>query len=237
MLLQVRDLKKSFANPEGGTLSVVDVDDFSLAAGEQVGLRGTSGSGKTTFLHLLAGILSPDSGSIEIAGNPVSSWSDGRRDTFRAHTIGYVYQSFHLLPGYTALENVLVGMMFGPGADRHRATELLTSLGLGDRLHYRPRQLSIGQQQRVSLARALANRPQLILADEPTGNLDPTHAGEAMERIRESCQQVGAALLLVSHDPALLAGFDRVEEWTAINRAFATVDSGREHGNDSEEGS
>ncbi len=230
MLLQVRELKKSFPNPEGGTLAVVDVPAFSLLEGEQVGLRGTSGSGKTTFLHLLAGILSPDSGAIEIAGQPVSTWPDGRRDRFRAHHIGYVYQSFHLLPGYTALENVLVGMMFGPGADRSRAIELLTDLGLGDRLHYRPRQLSIGQQQRVSLARALANRPQLILADEPTGNLDPSHAGSALKRIRESCQQVGAALLLVSHDPALLAGFDRVEEWSAINRAFATQGSSLETG-------
>ena len=222
MLLTVRDLKKSFRDPEGGVLPVVEVPSFEVAEGEQVGLRGTSGSGKTTFLHLLAGILGPDGGTISIGGEVVTSFTDARRDRHRAEHIGYVYQSFHLLTGYTALENVLLGMMFGPGPDRNRATELLSDLGLADRVNHKPRELSIGQQQRVSLARALAHRPKLILADEPTGNLDPKHAGQAMEQIRSRCSEVGAALLLVSHDPQLLQGFDRVEEWTQVNRAFAS---------------
>jgi len=226
VLLSVQNLKKSFRDPDGATLSVVDVPSFHLGVGEQVGLRGTSGSGKTTFLHLIAGILRADAGEISISGEPVSRWPEAKRDTFRATYIGYVYQSFHLLPGYTALENVLVGMMFGPGADRDRARDLLASLGLADRMEHRPRQLSIGQQQRVALARALAHRPKLILADEPTGNLDPRHAGEAMERIRESCREEGAALLLVSHDPQLLDGFDRLEEWSEVNRAFETTGGG-----------
>ena len=191
MLLEIESLKKSFRDPEGNTLPVVDVPRFSLDAGEQVGLRGTSGSGKTTFLHLIAGILRADGGTIRIGDDTVSAWPEARRDTFRARHIGYVYQSFHLLPGYTALENVLLGMMFGEGIDRRRAVDLLGSLGLGDRLDHRPRQLSIGQQQRVALARALVNRPKLLLADEPTGNLDPSHAGTAMERIREGCREAG----------------------------------------------
>jgi putative ABC transport system ATP-binding protein len=220
VLLQIEALRKSFRDPDGETLPVVDVPAFSLDEGEQVGLRGTSGSGKTTFLHCIAGILRADAGSIRFDGEDLSRWPEARRDRFRARHIGYVYQSFHLLPGYTALENVLVGMMFGEGIDRARAVRTLESLGLGSRLDHRPRQLSIGQQQRVALARALVNRPRLLLADEPTGNLDPAHAGTALERIRESCREVGAALLIVSHDPALLAGFERVEEWSALNRAF-----------------
>ena len=220
MLLQIEALRKSFRDPDGETLPVVDVPAFSLDEGEQVGLRGTSGSGKTTFLHCIAGILRADAGSIRFDGEDLSRWPEARRDRFRARHIGYVYQSFHLLPGYTALENVLVGMMFGEGIERARAVRTLESLGLGSRLDHRPRQLSIGQQQRVALARALVNRPRLLLADEPTGNLDPAHAGTALERIRESCREVGAALLIVSHDPALLAGFERVEEWSVLNRAF-----------------
>ncbi len=221
MLLELRDLRKSFRDPEGGTLEVIDVPELSLADGEQVGLRGTSGSGKTTLLHLIAGILRPDAGVIRIAGEEVSAWSEARRDVFRARNLGYVYQTFHLLPGYTALENVLLGMMFGPGVDRTRGRSLLESVGLGDRLDFRPRQLSVGQQQRVALARALANRPRLILADEPTGNLDPGHAASALAKIREACREEGAALVLVSHDLELLSAFDRVEEWGTVNRAFA----------------
>jgi putative ABC transport system ATP-binding protein len=223
VLLEVRELKKSFPDPEGGTLAVVDLPSFDLAEGEQAGVRGTSGSGKTTFLHLVAGILRPDSGTVRIGGEEISAWPEARRDRFRAGNIGYVYQSFHLLPGYTALENVLLGMMFGPGGDRTRARGLLESLGLGDRLHHRPRQLSVGQQQRVAVARALASRPRLVLADEPTGNLDPGHATAALERMRGACRDAGAALLVVSHDAAVLGAFDRVEDWGALNRAFPGV--------------
>jgi putative ABC transport system ATP-binding protein len=137
----------------------------------------------------------------------------------RAGTIGYIFQTFNLLQGYTCLENVLLGMSFGPGADRTEAERLLGRVGLGARLGHYPRQLSSGQQQRVAVARALANRPRLVLADEPTGNLDARNARESMALIREVCAEVGAALLLVSHDPVVLAGFDRVERLEAINRA------------------
>jgi ABC-type lipoprotein export system ATPase subunit len=124
-----------------------------------------------------------------------------------------------LLQGYSALENVMLGMLFGPGIDRERARALLERVGLGHRLHYRPAQLSIGQQQRVAVARALANHPKLVLADEPTGNLDQRHAGEALALIREVCREQNAALLLVSHDPAVLSAFDRVEDLAQLNRA------------------
>ena len=153
-----------------------------------------------------------------IAGSNLTQLSESDRDLLRANSIGYVFQTFNLLQGYTALENVLLGMMFGPGADRARAVELHNRVGLKDRMNHRPKQLSVGQQQRVAVARALANRPKLVLADEPTGNLDSRNAKESLTLIREACKESGAALLLVSHDREVLAQFEKVEELSKINR-------------------
>jgi len=218
-VLSVTNLIKSFVSPDGGRVEIVNVPEFRLAAGEQFALRGESGSGKTTFLHLLAGILAADGGRIEIAGTDMASLSEPRRDRLRAEKLGYIFQTFNLLQGYTALENVMLGLAFGTGADRTRAGELLARVGLAGRLRHFPRQLSTGQQQRVAVARALANRPRLVLADEPTGNLDRKRSREALELIREVCRESGAALLLVSHDEETLSQFDRVADFTGINRA------------------
>jgi ABC-type lipoprotein export system ATPase subunit len=217
-LAEVTGLKKSFAAPDGTVLKVIDVTGFSVEEKAQVGVRGRSGMGKTTFLHLLAGILKPDAGAVRIDGVPISEMDEPERDRYRARKIGYIFQTFNLLPGFTALENVLLGMAFGPGEDRAHAEALLRRVGLGERLHYRPRQLSSGQQQRVAVARALANRPRLVLADEPTGNLDAAHAQESIELIRETCRENGAALLLVTHDGEVLRRFENVVEFDAINR-------------------
>lgn len=222
-VLVVEDVIKSFRSPEGGPALVVDVPRFAVAAGHQVALRGASGSGKTTFLNLIAGILRPDAGRISIAGTEIASLSESVRDAVRAKNIGYVFQTFNLLQGYTALENVLLGMMFGAGADAAFAARLLDRVGLKDRAKYRPSQLSVGQQQRVALARALANRPQLVLADEPTGSLDAKHAREALGLLRELCTESGAALLLVSHDPGVLAQFEDVRDFAEINRAMGAA--------------
>jgi ABC-type lipoprotein export system ATPase subunit len=225
-LLELSALTKAYVGPDGVKSSVVDVASFSLAAGQQIALRGSSGSGKTTFLHLIAGILAADSGSVKIDGTDMAALSESKRDRLRAGSIGYIFQTFNLLQGYTALENVMLGMAFGPhGADATRARALLERVGLAERLHYRPRQLSTGQQQRVAVARALANRPKLVLADEPTGNLDTRNAREALRLIREVCRENGAALLLVSHDPAVLAAFEEVQEFTAINRAASAAEA------------
>src|SRR5882724_1093638 len=180
-LLEIRSLKKSFAVPGGSNHLVVDIAEFSLAEKAQAALEGESGSGKTTFLHLIAGILKPDSGKIVIAGKEMSALNEPARDRLRATTIGYIFQTFNLLQGYTCLENVLLGMAFGPGANRALARTLLERVGLGKRLNHYPRQLSTGQQQRVAVARALANRPKLVLAYELTGNLDHKSAIEALD--------------------------------------------------------
>jgi putative ABC transport system ATP-binding protein len=221
VLLEIHDLVKSFASPDGERTTIVDIPAFTLAAREHVAIRGASGSGKTTFLNLIAGILQADKGRIVLDGQEVTRLSESGRDRLRARAVGYVFQNFNLLQGYTALENVLLGMMFGPGVDAKHGRHLLDRVGLSARVNYRPSQLSIGQQQRVAVARALANRPKLVLADEPTGNLDQRHASEALSLIREVCGESDAALLLVSHDPAVLASFSRVEDLATLNRASA----------------
>jgi putative ABC transport system ATP-binding protein len=217
-LLEISELKKAFTAPDGTRHRVIDVPSFTLSERAQVALSGESGSGKTTFLNLIAGIVKPDSGSIRIDGREMSALAEGERDRLRATTIGYIFQTFNLLQGYTCLENVLLGMSFGPGVDRQFALGLLRRVGLQDRLRHYPRQLSTGQQQRVAVARALANRPRLVLADEPTGNLDHVNGREALKLIREACGESGAALLLVSHDREVLEQFDNVQALDAINR-------------------
>jgi ABC-type lipoprotein export system ATPase subunit len=217
--LEIEGLRKSYWTPEGVRQVVIDLRGFRLEKRRQVALSGESGSGKTTLLNLIAGIATPDSGSIRVAGREMTSLSESARDRLRATMIGYIFQTFNLLQGYTCLENVLLGMSFGPGSDRGVAVKLLERVGLGARLGHYPRQLSSGQQQRVAVARALANRPELVLADEPTGNLDSRNAREALALIREVCGENGAALLLVSHDREVLAGFEVVETLENLNHA------------------
>jgi len=224
-LLEVANLKKSFITPDGSEHLVVNIGRFALLEKAQAALQGESGSGKTTFLHLVAGILKPDSGSIRLAGQELAGLNEAARDRVRATTIGYIFQTFNLLQGYTCLENVLLGMSFGPGPNRAAARELLKRVGLEGRLDHYPRQLSTGQQQRVAVARALANRPKLVLADEPTGNLDHRNARESLALIREACQEHGAALLLVSHDREVLAQFSDVQQFDSINQG-ATAEVG-----------
>lgn len=222
-VLEVADLVKTYRSPDGEVSRIVDVSRFQMNEGDHIALQGSSGSGKTTFLNLIAGILQPDSGTIRLAGQAFSELSESARDTARARHLGYVFQTFNLLQGFTALENVLLGMMFGNGTDTARAKHLLERVGLKDRMNYLPRQLSVGQQQRVAVARALANKPKLVLADEPTGNLDHRHGAEALALIREVCRESGAALLLVSHDRNILSQFDIVQELSELNRAASAA--------------
>ena len=220
-LLDISRLKRSFAAPDDTRHLIVDVPEFSLDAQKQVALAGESGSGKTTFLNLIAGILKPDAGGILLDGADIASLSEPKRDRLRAVSIGYIFQTFNLLQGYTCLENVLLGMAFGAGVDRAFARQLLARVGLSQRLNHYPRQLSTGQQQRAAVARALANKPKLVLADEPTGNLDHRNARDSLALVREACRESGAALLLVSHDHEVLGQFEHVSDFHRMNRAIA----------------
>ena len=224
-LLEITHLIKTYRTPDNKIHTVLNVPNFSIKHQKQVGLCGKSGTGKTTFLHLIAGILTADEGKIILDGEDLHGMKESERDRLRANHIGYIFQTFNLLQGYTCLENVLLGMSFGPGTDRDYATELLQRVGMGDRVHHYPRQLSTGQQQRVAVARALANRPKLVLADEPTGNLDSHHGMNVLKLIREVCLANGAALLLVSHDRQILDSFDPCWDLSTINKASAEVDS------------
>ncbi|HEX5136858.1 MAG TPA: ABC transporter ATP-binding protein [Planctomycetota bacterium] len=217
--LVVERLKKAYVAPDGERLAVVDIGEFRLAGGAQVALKGRSGSGKTTLLNLIAGVLRADEGRIVVAGEEITALPETGRDRVRAERLGYVFQTFNLLQGLTAIENVLLPMMLRGAADRARAEALLERVGMKGRLDYRPRQLSVGQQQRVAVARALANRPALVLADEPTGNLDEQHADEALRLLRDVCRENEAALLVVSHDNRVLGQFERVVDLRELNRA------------------
>jgi ABC-type lipoprotein export system ATPase subunit len=245
MAIEIDKLIKNYIAPDGTVVPVIDIPHLSLGDGEQVALNGTSGSGKTTLLHLIAGILAADSGQIffspdKAAGAPatgdvqyfngsssqvnLTELSEAERDVFRGRNIGYIFQTHHLLPGFTALENVLLGMSFtGRRHDPEWARHLLNEVGLSDRLNYRPQKLSVGQQQRVAVARALANRPRLVLADEPTGALDSRNAQQVLDLIRKLCTEIKATLLLVTHDLNIARQLGRTLTLSEINRAASAA--------------
>jgi putative ABC transport system ATP-binding protein len=219
MSLVLRNVQKSYREPDGGTLPVLDVEHFELKDAEQAVLVGSSGGGKTTLLNVISGITVPDDGSVVIDGTDITRLSEPARDRFRAERIGFVFQTFNLLPAFTALENVLLGISFaGKKSNGQRARELLDRVGLGHRLKHRPSQLSVGEQQRVSVARALANRPSLLLADEPTASVDRANQENILALIRETCAENRVALLLVTHAPEVAAQFPRVEKLADFNK-------------------
>ncbi|MFG0290575.1 MAG: ABC transporter ATP-binding protein [Rhodopirellula sp. JB044] len=225
-MLTIENLIKKFQQPGGGELTVLDVPQFEIASAEQVALIGESGGGKTTLLHLIAGMLSATSGSIRVDNIELTRLSEQGRDRFRAATIGYVFQTFNLLPAFSAVENVKLGMTFGSGrVDSERALDLLDRVGLADRANYRPNQLSVGQQQRVAIARALAGRPKLLLADEPTANVDPASADSVLDLIIDSCRSESIALLMVTHSMDVADRFERIERLEDINRIPALKQS------------
>ncbi len=222
-LVRLEQVAKRYVLPDGSAQEIVRVEQWALAPSAHVALEGPSGSGKTTLLHLIAGIIVADEGTVSVAGKDMGSLSEPVRDRWRAQHIGYIFQTFNLLQGLTALENVELAMRFVGEVDHGRASHLLERVGLAEKLHHKPRQLSVGQQQRVAVARALANRPALVLADEPTGNLDAAHAQTAVALIRDLCRETKAALLLVSHDSAVLRRFEQVMPLSAINHPRSEV--------------
>jgi ABC-type lipoprotein export system ATPase subunit len=223
-MLFLKDVKKSFAQPDGTRLPILDIAEFRVAAGEQMALMGRSGCGKSTLLHVIAGISRPDSGLVQVAGCDIGQLAEHGRDRFRADNIGYVFQTFNLLSGFSALENVLLGMSFASGrSDERRARELLAHVGLSHRLTHKPAMLSVGEQQRVAVARAMANRPKLLLADEPTANVDTGHQQQIIDLVRNSCSEENVALVLVTHTPEVSEQFARVEHLDQLNQAVVAA--------------
>lgn len=223
-MLALEKVRKAYVEPDGQPLPILDVERFAIARGEQVVLRGRSGCGKTTLLNCIAGLTTVDAGKIEVNGCDVTRLPEAGRDLFRAGHIGFVFQTFNLLPAFTALENVMLGMSFTGGRpDAERARQLLSGLGLGHRLTHKPRALSVGEQQRVAVARALANRPVLLLADEPTANVDPAHQQQVIDQLRAACTAESIAMLLVTHSSEVADQFDRVEHLEQVNRAASVA--------------
>ncbi len=223
-MLELKKIRKAFVEPDGGKLPILNIRHFELQGGEQAVLVGPSGCGKTTLLHVVAGISRPDSGQVRVDGMDITLMPEAERDRYRAEKIGYVFQTFNLLPGFSALENVLLGMTFAAGrSDTSRAQHLLERVGLGHRLTHKPPMLSVGEQQRVAVARALVNRPKLLLADEPTANIDSGHQQQIVDLLRETCNEENVALLMVTHSPEVAGQFERRESLESFNHIQIAV--------------
>jgi len=223
-MLLLEKVKKTYIEPDGSPLPILDIPRFAVAKGEQMVLVGRSGCGKTTLLHVIAGISSADSGSITLDEVDITQFSEAGRDRIRADKLGYVFQTFNLLQGFTALENVMLGMTFGRSRkDSSRARDLLDRVGLAHRMTHKPSTMSVGEQQRVAVARALANRPRILLADEPTANIDPSNQQLIIDLIRERCEEEEVALVMVTHSTEVAEQFDRVDRLKDINRVISDV--------------
>ncbi len=211
-MLELRDLVKHYPAVGGEPVCAVDGVSLSVEGGELVALYGPSGSGKTTLLLMVATLLEPTSGTVSIAGRDVSSLSESEASRFRLSQLGFIRQNFDLLPGVSAIDNAVLKLLKTVRwREAHRQiAPLLERLGLGERLAHRAETLSMGERQRVMIARALSTEPSLLLADEPTGSLDSQRSHEVLGLLRELCRERGVAIVLVSHDPIAAAYADRV---------------------------
>jgi putative ABC transport system ATP-binding protein len=213
-VLELRGLVKHYEAGDGSVVRAVDGVSLSVASGELVALFGPSGSGKTSLLMMCAGVLEPDRGEVLVAGRDVTRLSGRDVASYRMHELGFIRQSLELIPGASALDNAalkLMGKQMSPRKARLAVAPLLEGLGLGGRLTERADRLSMGERQRVMIARALSNDPKLVLADEPTGSLDSERGGEVLGLLSGLCRDRGMAVLLVTHDPEAAGYADRVQ--------------------------
>ena len=220
-LIKLKDVWKTYQMGEI-SLDVLKGISLEIYPGEFILIIGPSGSGKSTLMNQVGILDTPSKGNIFLEGKDISKLDESGLAQIRGKKIGFIFQQFNLLPGFTALENVLVAMSFGSAvADKGRAESLLESVGLADRLHHKPAALSIGQQQRVAVARALANRPRVLLADEPTASIDPAHQQQVIDLLQTTCQEEQVALLVVTHAPEVAEQFPIRHRLEDFNQAVA----------------
>lgn len=215
VLMQAHQIRKSFPQQEGASLAILHGLDLQIGRAESVAIVGGSGAGKSTFLQILGTLDTPTSGEVVFEGQNVTGWSDQALAEFRNKNLGFVFQFHHLLPEFTALENVMMPCRIrGMSIDEANqwAKNILVELGLSERLNHYPAQLSGGEQQRVAIARALVLKPKLILADEPTGNLDAKNTKQIQWLFRDLVKKYGTSIVVVTHDLEFATGFDRVIE-------------------------
>lgn len=219
MSILLENVVKSHPDADGSRLRILNIARYEVPAGEQVALLGPSGGGKTTLLNVISGISAPDKGVVRIGGIDIGGMTEARRDRFRALKVGFVFQTFNLLPAFTAIENVLLGMSFtGKSPDRKRAADLLERVGLSHRVHHKPGTMSVGEQQRLAVARALVKQPAVLLADEPTASVDLSNQEKVLNLLRETCRESNVTLLLVTHDQSVADRFSRIDRLLDFNK-------------------
>lgn len=209
-MLKLSNIKKSYGLSGTERLEVLKGIDLQVNKGEIVAIVGQSGAGKSTLLHIIGTLDRPDSGTYEYNGNEVMDMNDKKISEFRNKEIGFIFQFHHLLPEFTAIENVMIASMIGGRDDKSAAESMLTEVGLKSRMNHKPSELSGGESQRVAIARALVNSPRLILADEPTGNLDSENSEAIMELIFELRKKLGKTFIIVTHNDSFASRCDRV---------------------------
>ena len=225
LAIEIKGLRKSFGI-EGNKIEVIKNLNFSLESGSFEIIMGQSGSGKSTLLHLMAGLLDADEGEIIVGNTEISKLNDEKKTMFRRKNIGLIFQDFNLIPTLTAEENVMLPLLLDRKNDNKKAKELLDLLGLTNRMRHLPSQLSGGERQRIAIARALVTNPAIVLADEPTGNLDSPAAHELCSLLKKLNKETGCSILMVSHDPVVSAVATKVHVLKdgIITTSFATND-------------
>lgn len=209
-LVEVQDIIKSYRITKSNSLTVLKGINLKILEGEILAIVGPSGAGKSTLLHIIGSLDQPDSGKLYFNGNDIFAMGDKKIAEYRAGDVGFIFQFHHLLPEFTAMENVLIASMINRNKNEKRAVELLEEVGLGDRLNHKPSELSGGEAQRVAIARALINSPKIILADEPTGNLDSQNADSIIDLLFKLREKYGQTFIIVTHNEEFARKCDRI---------------------------
>jgi len=218
MVIKIENLKMKF--PGAGSPEILNINRFELAASSQIAIFGKSGSGKTTFFNVISGVLSPASGLVSILGTDITKLKEHELDNFRSKNIGYIFQNLNLLQGYNAFENIEISLLVAKTKYcKKEIYENLESIGMAQHAKKRPHELSLGQQQRIAIIRAVMKKPALILADEPTSSLDPHNSALIIELLKKEARLMNSALIIVSHESDIISMFERQVKFCDINKA------------------